>query len=115
MKKRSRELDTLMSRLDGKHQQAIVDYATFLVQQYKIQTPVEAGLKPKAIARPEQETVIGAIKRLKKTYYMIDSDTLLDETSSLMGKHILRGREASAVINELQSIFQLKYEKYLEQ
>jgi len=46
---------------------------------------------------------------------MIDSDILLDETSSLMGQHILRGREASAVINELQSIFQVKYEKYLEQ
>ena len=104
-----------MSHLDGKHQQAVVDYATFLVQQYKIQTPLEAGLKPKVIARPEQETVIGAIKRLKITYYMIDSDTLLDETSSLMGHHILRGREASAVINELQSIFQVKYEKYLEQ
>ena len=50
-----RGLDSLMSHLDGKHQQAHVDYATFLVQQYKIQTPVEAGLKPKAIARPEQE------------------------------------------------------------
>ena len=104
-----------MSHLDGELQQAVVDYATFQVQHYKIQTPAEAGLKPKTIARPEQETVIGAIKRLKKTYYMIDSDTLLDETSSLMGQHILPGREASAVINELQSIFQVKYEKYLEQ
>jgi len=56
-----------MSYLDGKHQQAVVDYATFLVQQYKIQTPVEVGLKPKVIARSEQETVIGAIKRLKKS------------------------------------------------
>ncbi len=90
-----------MSYLDGKHQQAVVDYATFLVQQYKIQTPVEAGLKPKVIARPEQETVIGAIKRLKKIYCMIDSDTLLDEPSSLIGQHILPGWEASAVINEL--------------
>ena len=46
---------------------------------------------------------------------MIDSNTLLDETSPLMGQHILRGREASAVINELHSIFQVKYKKYLEQ
>jgi len=115
MKKRSRELDSLMSHLDGEHRQAVVDYATFLVQQYKIQTPVEAGLKPEVIVRPEQETVIAAIKRLKKTNYMLDSGTLLDESSSLMGQHILRGRQASAVINELQSIFQVKYEKYLEQ
>jgi len=115
MKNINRELKALMSRLDGEHQQAVVDYATFLVQQYNIQTPVEAGLEPEAIARPERETVIAAIKRLKKTYFMLDSDELLDGTSSLMGQHILRGREASAVINELQSMFQEKYEKYLEQ
>lgn len=46
---------------------------------------------------------------------MLDSDVLLDGTSSLMGQHILPGREASSVINELQSMFQEKYEKYLEQ
>jgi len=46
---------------------------------------------------------------------MLDSDVLLDRTSSLMGQHILRGRETSAVTNELQSMFQEKFEKYLEQ
>jgi len=115
MKNRSRELDALMSQLGDEHQRAVVDFATFLAQQYNIQTPVEAGLEPAAIARPEVESVIAAIKRLKQTYYMLDTDSLLDETSSLMGKHILRGREASAVINELQSLFEAKYKKYLHQ
>jgi len=46
---------------------------------------------------------------------MLDSDVLLDGTSSLMGQHILRGRESSAVTKELQSMFKVKYEKYLEQ
>ena len=115
MKNRSRELDALMSQLGDEHQRAVVDYATFLVQQYNIQTQVEAGLEPTAIARPESESVIAAIKRLKKTYYMLDTDNLLDETSSLMGQHILRGREASAVINELQSLFEAKFKKYLHQ
>ena len=113
MKNRNRKLDALMSQLGNEHQQAVVDYATFLVQQYNIQTPVETDLKPGAIARPEQETVIAAIKRLKQTYYMLDTDNLLDETSSLMGQHILRGREALEVIDELQSMFEAKYEKYL--
>jgi hypothetical protein len=66
MKNINRELKALMSRLGDEHQQAVVDYATFLVQQYDIQTPIEAGLEPEAIARPERETVIAAIKRLKK-------------------------------------------------
>ncbi len=113
MKNRNRDLDTLMSQLGGVHQQAVVDYANFLVQQYNIRPQVEAGLKPEDIARPEQESVVAAVKRLKKTFYMLDTDLLLDETSSLMGQHILRGREASVVINELQSIFQAKYEVYL--
>jgi hypothetical protein len=113
MKNRNRELDTLMSQLGDEHQQALIDYATFLVQQYNIQTPVEVGLKPAAIARPEQESVIAAIKRLKQTYYMLDTDNLLDETSSLMGQHILRGREALEVIDELQSMFEAKYKNYL--
>jgi len=115
MKKQSRELDALMSQLGEDHQRTVVDFATFLVQQYNIQTPLEEGLAPAAIARPEEESVIAAIKRLKKTYYMLDTDGLLDETSSLMGQHILRGREASAVINELQSLFEAKYKKYLQQ
>ena len=104
-----------MSQLGDEHRRAVVDYATFLVQQYNIENTVEAGLKPKAIARPDNETVIAAIKRLKKTYFMLESDSLLDETSSLMGQHVLRGREASVVINELQSLFEAKYEKYLQQ
>jgi len=104
-----------MSQLGDEHRRAVVDYATFLVQQYNIEHPVEAGLKPKAIGRPDNETVIAAIKRLKNTYYMLESDSLLDETSSLMGQHVLRGRETSVVINELQSLFEAKYEKYLHQ
>jgi hypothetical protein len=46
---------------------------------------------------------------------MLDTDGLLDETSSLMGQHILHGREASTVINELQSLFEAKYKNYLNQ
>ncbi len=115
MKNISRELKALMPRLGDEHQQAVADYASFLVQQYNNQTPVEASLEPEAIVIPGRKTVIAAIKRLKKTYYMLDSDEQLDRTSSLMGQHILRGRESSAVTNELQSMFQGKYEKYLEQ
>jgi hypothetical protein len=51
-----------MPRLGDEHQQAVVVYATFLVQQYIIQTPVVAGLEPEATVRPERETVIAAIK-----------------------------------------------------
>jgi len=113
MKNKLREIKLLLAQLDEDHQQAIVDYTTFLVQRYKINNSRDKGLKPESIERPEQESVIAAIKRLKKTYFMLDTDIILNETSALMGQHILKGREASDVIDELQSIFQSQYEQYL--
>jgi len=92
MKNISRELKALMPRLGDDHQQAVTDYASFLVQQYNLQTPVEASLEPETIVIPGWETVIAAIKRLKKTYYMLDSDVLLDRTTSLMGHTFCVGR-----------------------
>jgi len=109
----AQKIRRLLSQLDEQHQQAVLDYATFLVQQYKIDENRETDLKPAVIERPEQETVISAIKRLKKTYPMLDTDIMLDETSALMGQHILKGREAAEVIDELQSIFEARYEQYL--
>jgi hypothetical protein len=115
MKSKLREIKLLLAELDDDHQQAIVDYATFLVQKYKTGNSGARDLKPESIERPGQETVIAAIKRLKKTYYMLDTDSMLSQTSALMGQHILKGREASDVIDELQSIFQTQYKQYLDQ
>jgi hypothetical protein len=110
----TQKIKRLLSQLDEAHQQAVFDFATFLVQQYSVDKPRETDREPAAIERPERETVIAAIKRLKKTYPMLDTDILLNDTSALMGQHILKGREASDVIDELQSIFQAKYERYLD-
>ena len=113
MKNKLREIKLLLAQLDDSHQQAIVDYANFLVQRYKVENSGGRDLKPENIERPGQESVIAAIKRLKKTYYMLDTDIILNQTSALMGQHILKGREASDVVDELQSIFQAQYEQYL--
>ncbi|MCH8105686.1 MAG: Crp/Fnr family transcriptional regulator [Proteobacteria bacterium] len=113
-KNRLQQLEVLMSSLGMEHQQAIVDYATFMVQQYKIQPSEDARQEPKSIARPGVETVVAAIKRLKKTYYMLDEGKLLSDTSALMGQHIMQGKEASTVIDELETTFQTQYEQYLQ-
>ncbi|MFA9421738.1 MAG: hypothetical protein ACERLB_16460, partial [Gammaproteobacteria bacterium] len=68
MKNKLREIKLLFAQLGYDHQQAIVDYANFLVQRYKIENSRDRDLKPESIERPGQETVIAAIKRLKKTY-----------------------------------------------
>ena len=115
MKNKLGEIKQLFSKLDEEHQQAIIDYAAFLAQRRVAKDSTGMDLKPESIERPQQESVIAAIKRLKKTYYMLDTDTMLNQTSALMGQHILKGREASAVIDELQSIFEDQYKQYIKQ
>jgi hypothetical protein len=68
--------------------------------------------EPDTITRPAQETVVGAIKRLSLSYHMLDRRRMLDETSSLMAAHVLNGRPARDVIDELEALFARHYDAY---
>ena len=76
----------------------------------------EAGdqFEPKPIERPDKESVVKAIKRLSETYYMLQREHLLDQTSSLMMSHVMQGRDAVSVIDELEIVFSEHYERYLQ-
>ncbi|MCP3869930.1 MAG: hypothetical protein GY703_17925 [Gammaproteobacteria bacterium] len=67
--------------------------------------------KPNPVPRPETESVVGAIKRLSKVYCMLDRSDLLTETSSLMTAHIMHGRNAKGVIDDLEVLFEQHYQK----
>jgi hypothetical protein len=60
--------------------------------------------------RPADETVIAAIKRLRRVYPMLEPGEMLNETSALMAAHVLQGRAASQVIDELERLFVVRYE-----
>ncbi|OQX08014.1 MAG: hypothetical protein BWK73_26565 [Thiothrix lacustris] len=64
---------------------------------------------PDVIPRPEQENVVKAIKRLTATYPMIPRERLLNETSSLMTAHVIHGKSATVVIDELEVMFAQHY------
>ncbi len=68
--------------------------------------------EPLDIPRPAEESVIKAIKRLRETYPMLDLDKLLHETSGLMMKHVMHGKPAAEVIDELEALFARYYEKH---
>lgn len=106
-----------MAGLSETQQQTLIDFATFLSTQNQAETKesVLELLEPEIIERPEEETVVGAIKRLNKTYYMLDTEALLNQVSSLMGKHLLQGQEADLVIDELEALFEVSYQKYRQQ
>lgn len=93
--------------LDDESRKSLLDYAEFLEsrQPEKVDVPSE----PLDIPRPESESVVKAIKRLSQTYPMIDKGQLFNETSMLMSQHIMQGREAVEVIDELEVIFRQHY------
>ena len=53
---------------------------------------------------PTQESVVAAIKRLSSSYSMLDTQAMLNDTASLMSAHILQGRPAIQVIDDLEDI-----------
>ena len=57
--------------------------------------------------------MVKAIKRLSTTYFMLERTQMLDETSSLMMSHVLQGRDAESVIDELEVLFEKHYQQYL--
>ncbi len=104
-----------MLQLSPEQQQSVIDFAEFLLERKNTSVVDDTLLIPENVERPAEETVVGAIKRLKQTYHMLDTDALLDQTSALMGQHILQGRDASSVIDDLQALFQANYEAYRQQ
>lgn len=103
------------SRLGEQDRAALVAFAEFLATREGAEnaaSPVPEAVLPKRIPRPSQETVIGAIKRLSETYYMLDRSALLTETSSLMSAHIMHGRIAPEVIDDLEALFASYYRQH---
>lgn len=70
-----------------------------------------AAAEPVAIPRPAAETVTMAIRRLVKTYPMLDRRKLVAEASLFMAQHALEGRDAAEVIDELETVFARHYKR----
>lgn len=110
MTPRERKLRKLLRALPEADQAALVAFAEFLHARAK--PPRDAAARV-LIPRPEQESVVGAIKRLSASYPMVDKAEMLDETSHLMAQHVMHGRAANEVIDELEAIFRRHYETLL--
>ena len=70
----------------------------------------------RSLSEGDRNTLVrSAIKRLSRSYYMLDRSRMLDETSGLMAAHVLNGRSAKEVIDELEVMFARHYAAYREQ
>lgn len=110
-----RRLLSYYRKLAEADQQTLLRFAEFLNGQEAVPpSTVSVPAEPEDIPRPRDETVIAAIKRLRQTYPMINRDTVFHETSALMTQHVMQGREAEEVIDELESLFLKQYQQMRE-
>lgn len=111
--KTSKALVELYESLDEERKRSLCDFADFL---YAKADPVVKDVPPpEDIPRPEQETVVGAIKRLKSQYHMVESMSVFSKASSLMTDHMVSGRDVIEVIDEMEELFDDAYNKLLQE
>lgn len=108
-----KKLVRLFRSLSGEQRQTVMAFVEFLTSRQ------EAGAgqlqaQPEPIPRPEQESMVKAIKRLLATYPMLERGKLLHETSACMTRHVMQGRPAAEVIDELEIVFARHYERHRE-
>ena len=109
MNKKEKAILDLFRQLPDNEQQNLNDFAEFLVS--RLPEPEIVAHEPVDIPRPDEETVIAAVKRLSKTYPMVNKDNLLNQTSSLVAENLMHGKESKLVIDELETLFKEEFVK----
>jgi len=104
-----RRLQRIFKKLPRADQKTVLAFAEFLAARI----PFEPIGKPNLLPRPAKESVIAAIKRLSQSYQMLDKSEMFGETSTLMTQHLMQGRSAEEVIDELEIVFSQHYEKLI--
>lgn len=112
MKSAEKQLTDIFRQLPEQEQKTLLEFAEFI----KSRAPSLLTLvtEPLNIPRPEKESVVAAIKRLNKTYPMIKSSAVLHETSNFMMQHIMSGRSAEDVIDDLEILFEQRFRAFAE-
>jgi len=114
----------LFEKLSAADREAVTSFAEFLLSRAGAAPvlsetapvpPAPAEIpEPEHLPRPEDERVMAAIKRLSKTYSMLNKNSMLGATSDLVTQHLMQGREAGEVIDELERIFAEQYRQLKE-
>ncbi|MBF0096359.1 MAG: Crp/Fnr family transcriptional regulator [Magnetococcales bacterium] len=98
-------------KLTEEDQRTVRLFAEFLLQQNGADTTTsKINLEPVPIAKPAEESAVLAMKRLKKSYPMIEADfSLLESASQLLLKRIM-GTPDAEVVAELEALFANRYQ-----
>jgi hypothetical protein len=107
MNSRDKKLLALFAKLEEHQQATLMDFAGFLASRPPAGD--NSVLKPRPMSRPENETVVQAIRRLTRTFPMLERHKLMNDTSRCLAEYALRGRPAAEVIIELEMVFAQHY------
>jgi hypothetical protein len=113
------KLIQVVEQLSPQDQAAVDSFAAFLLSRSGgavVAEPAAPAQVPEInpIPRPEDEKVVAAVKRLSRTYFMLDKKKMLGVTSDLVTQHVIQGRDAGEVIDELERIFEDYYRQLLQ-
>lgn len=109
----ARKLLDYFRRLSADRRLALLDYAEYLADKEEHSQHSDVPAVPLDIPRPDNESVIKAVRRLRETYPMLDQNRVFNEVSSLMTRHVMHGAAAAEVIDELEVIFRRHYESHI--
>jgi Flp pilus assembly protein TadB len=108
------QLLALFESLAPGEQASLLAFAEFLAARGKpAPPPVTRAIaplpEPEAIERQPGESIVAGLKRLSKTYPMLDKSEMLSATSDIVATNIMQGGDAAQVIDELEEIFATHY------
>lgn len=108
-----RTLLRMFGELAERDRDTLLAFAEFLTQRGSERVAAEQATvpEPKPCERPAEETVIAAVKRLSASYHMLDRNRMFHETAALMTSHVVQGRPANEVIDDLEKLFEEHYRK----
>jgi hypothetical protein len=114
MNDNARELLTLFEQLGERDQQTLLAFAGFLASREfspsvdLVPMPVTFPA-PEVIERPAQESIVAGLKRLSKTYPMLNKSEMLGATSDIVATSLMLGADPEKVIDDLEEIFAAHY------
>jgi len=106
----------LFSQLAAGDQASLLAFAEFLSSRGASETvavrrkPVKIP-DPEQIDRPQEESIVGCLKRLANTYPMLDKNEMLKATSDLVATSIMQGGDTVETVDKLERIFRDHYEQ----
>lgn len=105
-----KRLLAIWNGLDPASRQGWLQYGEFLLAN--VQPAPLPLVEPDSTPGPEGESAIQALKRLRKSYAMMDiSATLLDEAAQLMTRRIFGASDAE-IIPQMAALFQSHYRQW---